>query len=47
MLSLKLGGIEPNGKQLCYWGLATLLEGVGLAFDIQKCSNFMNLNMVV
>ena len=21
-------------------GLATLLEGVGLAFDIQKCSNF-------
>ena len=21
-------------------GLATLLEGAGLAFDIQKCSNF-------
>ena len=23
-----------------FWGLATLLEGAGLAFDIQKCSKF-------
>ena len=25
-------------------GLATLLEGVGLAFDIQKCSKFSEIN---
>ena len=27
--------------------LATLLEGAGLAFDIQKCFNFLKLIMVV
>ena len=25
-------------------GLATLLEGVGLAFDFQKCSNFPKID---
>ena len=30
-----------------YGGLATLLEGAGLALDIQKCSNFPQSIMVV
>ena len=28
-------------------GLATLLEGAGLAFDIQKCSKFQKSNMMI
>ena len=34
-------------QEVCIIGLATLIEGVGLAFDIQKCSNFQKLIMVV
>ena len=30
-----------------FWGLATLLEGASLAFDIQKCLKFQKLIMVV
>ena len=34
-------------KQKLRWRLATLLEGAGLAFDIQKCLKFQKFIMVV
>ena len=44
-LSAMSGGAPCKQCQLL--GLATLLEGAGLAFDIQKCSNFQKSIMVV
>ena len=31
-------------KKVKFKGLVTLLEGVGLAFDFKKCSNFSEIN---
>ena len=47
MLCISTSERMVENKEKHWRGLATLLEGAGLAFDIQKCSNFQKSIMVV